>query len=330
MLKKTKIAQNLFFLLGAVALGILVYKTGFDSILLNIKQTGWWFVPIIGMWIIVYLANTSSFYVILNDGSQETREVKFLRLFKLVISGFAVNYITPFGLMGGEPYKIIELKKTLGIQKATSSVLLSTMMQLVSHFIFWMVSIPFLLFFVPVLSGLFEWLIFFVSIASVLFLFWAFRVYSRGGVERAVLLGTRLPFVGRRIKVFYWKNAEKLLQMDSLIADLYRNRKKDFVLSLLLAFFARSIVCVEVLLIMKAVGWPISFGQGVLIESIQSLVSNLFFFMPMQMGAREGGFAIVYRILAIPVSLGIFTSLCKRIREIFWTLTGLLLIQIKR
>ncbi|MDY9918510.1 Lysylphosphatidylglycerol synthase TM region [Porphyromonadaceae bacterium NLAE-zl-C104] len=330
MVKKTKIAQNLFFFLGGLALGIMVYKTGFDNILINIKQTGWWFVPIIGMWIIVYLVNTYSFYVIINDGSKEAREIGFLRLFKLVVSGFAVNYITPFGLMGGEPYKIIELKSTLGIQKATSTVLLSTMMHLVSHFIFWMISIPLLLFLVPVLSGLLEWLIFLVSIASLLFLFWAFRIYTRGGVERAVLIGGKLPFVGRRIRAFYRENQEKLSQMDGLIADLYKNRKGDFVLSLALEIFSRFFICVEIILIMQAIRWPVSFSQSILIESIQSLFSNLFFFMPMQMGAREGGFALVYRILAIPVALGIFTSLCKRIRELFWTLAGLLLIQVKR
>jgi len=40
------------------------------------------------------------------------------------------------------------------------------------------------------------------------------------------------------------------------------------------------------MLMMQAVGWPISFGQSVLIEAIQTLVGNLLFFMPMQMGTR--------------------------------------------
>ncbi len=61
----------------------------------DIRQTGWWFVPIIGLWVVVYLINTYSFYLILRDGSEETKKVGFLRLFKLVISGFAINYITP-------------------------------------------------------------------------------------------------------------------------------------------------------------------------------------------------------------------------------------------
>ncbi|NLY25290.1 MAG: flippase-like domain-containing protein [Bacteroidales bacterium] len=330
MAKKAKIAQNIFFLLGVLALGIMIYKTGIDTIFRDIRQTGWWFVPIIGLWVVVYLINTYSFYLIIQDGSPEAEKVGFVRLFKLVISGFAINYITPFGLMGGEPYKIIELQQTLGIQKATSSVLLSTMMHFVSHFIFWMVSIPLLLFLVPVLSDVVELGMILSSGTSLLLLLWAYRVYTRGGVDRAIVLGSRLPFIGKRLRAYRNQNREKINQMDTLIAGLYKNRKKDFIASLLLELFARFFLCIEVILMMKAIGNPINFGQSVLIESIQSLVGNLLFFMPMQMGSREGGIVIVYGILSIPLAYGVFVSLGKRIREFFWILVGIVLIKINR
>jgi uncharacterized protein (TIRG00374 family) len=330
MVKKAKIAQNLFFILGLLALGIMIYKIGLDNIWNDIKQTGWWFLPIIGLWCIIYLLNTIACNLIIQDGSPEAKNVKFLRLFKLVISGFAINYITPFGLMGGEPYKIIELQPTLGIQKATSSVLLATMMHFVSHFIFWMVSIPLLLFLVPVLSDTVALGMILSSATSFLLLMWAYRIYTRGGVDRALLLGSRLPFIGKRIKAYKQEHQDKIEQMDYLISDLYKNRKKDFIISLLLELLSRFLICVEVVLMMRAIGWPVSFGQSVLIESIQSLVGNLLFFMPMQMGSREGGMIMVYGLLSIPLSYAVFVSLCKRIREIFWTVVGVLLIKIKK
>ncbi len=77
--------------------------------------------------------------------------------------------------------------------------------------------------------------------------------------------------------------------MDTLIADLYRNRKKDFVASLSLEIFSRFFLCLEVILMMRAVGMPISYGKSVLIESIQSLIGNILFFMPDADGSREGG-----------------------------------------
>ena len=329
-MKKAKIAKNFFFILGALALGIMVYSIGLSNIWRDMKQTGWWFIPIIGMWLIVYTINTLSLYIILRDGSIETKRISFFRLFKLTVSGFAINYITPFGLMGGEPYKIIELQPELGIQKSTSSVLLGTMMRVVAHFIFWMVSIPLLLFLVPVLSDSVEIGIMITTGTTFLLLLWAYRIYTRGGVNRALIISSRLPFIGKKIKAYRTNNQEKISQMDELISDLYKNRKRDFFLSLSFEFIARILVCVEVILMMQAIKQPITFGESVLIESLQSLISNLFFFMPMQMGAREGGFVIVYGMLSIPLAYGVFVSICKRIRELFWTLIGVVLIKVNR
>ncbi len=329
-MKKAKLAKNIFFILGALALGIMVYSIGLNNIWRDMKQTGWWYIPIIGMWIFVYIINTLSLYIILRDGSQESKKIGFFRLFKLTISGFAINYITPFGLMGGEPYKIIELQPDLGIQKSTSSVLLGTMMRVVAHFIFWMVSIPLLLFLVPVLSDSVEIGIMITTGITFLLLLWAYRIYTRGGVNRALIISSRLPFIGKKIKAYRTNNQEKISQMDELISDLYKNRKRDFFLSLSFEFIARILVCVEVILMMQAIKQPITFGESVLIESLQSLISNLFFFMPMQMGAREGGFVIVYGMLSIPLAYGVFVSICKRIRELFWTLIGVVLIKINR
>lgn len=327
---KTRIAKNSFFILGALALGIMIYKIGFDNIWNDIKQTGWWYVPILGMWIVVYLMNTLSFYIILRDGTPETKNVSFIRLFKLTVSGFAINYITPFGLMGGEPYKIIELKQDIGIQKATSSVLLATMMHFVSHFIFWVVTIPMLFFLVPVISDSIEIGLIISGGTAFLLLLWAYRIYTKGGVNRALIMSSRLPFIGKKIKIYKRQHQDKISQMDVLIADLFNNRKKDFIASLLIEFIARILICVEIILMMKAINIPITFVQSVLIESIQSLISNLFFFMPMQMGTREGGFVIIYGILSIPVAYGVFVSISKRMRELFWTVIGILLIKAEK
>lgn len=327
MANKTRTVKNVFFILGVLTLGIMIYKIGLDNIWRDIKQTGWWFVPIFGMWIIIYFLNTMSFQIILRDGSPESENVSFLRLFKLTVSGFAINYITPFGLMGGEPYKIIELKEDLGIQKATSTVLLSTMMHFVSHFLFWIFTIPLLFFLVPVISDSIEIGLIISGGTAFLLLLWAYRIYTKGGVNRALIIACNLPFAGKRVRKYKDKHQEKIDQMDVLIANLYKNRKKDFIASLSIEFVARILISLEIILMMQAINMPVTIVQSILIESIQSLISNLFFFMPMQMGAREGGFVVIYGILSIPVAYGVFVSLCKRIREFFWTLIGILLIK---
>ena len=154
----------------------------------------------------------------------EANTVGFLRTLKLTISGYAINLITPFGLMGGEPYKIIELQPTLGIQKATSTVLLYMMMHFVSHFIFWMVSIPLLFLIVPNVAVSVRIILAIAGVASLLLLWWSFTVYSKGFVSKALSIAGKLPFAGKSVKAYKQKHIENSADGFSH-RRLYKNRK---------------------------------------------------------------------------------------------------------
>lgn len=328
-MNKTKIATNAFFVLGFIILGFMIHKIGLDTIWTNIKLTKWWFIAIIGIWGVVYLINTVSFHTIIRDGSPEAKKVSFLQVFRLTISGYAINQMTPFGLLGGEPYRVMKLKPKIGIQKATSSVLLYMMMHIVSHFIFWMISIPLLLLIVPNISSTIRIILVIVAIASLLLLYWSFTVYSKGFIVKALTLASKIPFLGKKVKIYYRQHSDKIMQMDHLIADLYKNRKKDFIKSLTIELLSRYAQCIEIIFMMYAIGFPVTFSESVLIESVQSLVGNLFFFMPMQLGAREGGFVIVFGMLSLAAAHGVYVSLCMRIRELVWSIIGLGIIKIE-
>ena len=48
----------------------------------------------------------------------------------------------------------------------------------------------------------------------------------------------------------------------------------------------------------------------------------------MQLGAREGGFALAAGGLAIPGAFGVYTALITRIRELVWIVIGVMLMKI--
>ena len=324
MLKKY---QNYFFLIGVLVLLFMVYKLGFDTIYENLRKTGWWFVPIFGIWIVVYLFNAWSLNIIITDGTPESEKVSIWKLLRLTISAYAINYMTPLGI-GGEPYKALKLKNDLGTHKATSSVLLYVMMHYVSHFFFWLISIPVFIFIMPEVSGVILMVLWAVFIACVLLIFWGYSVFTKGVIFTALTVGTKMPFFGQKIRIYRDKNKHHLDEMDMLISDLYTNRKKDFFSSLFVELVSRYISCLEVYFMAIPLAIDVSFIQAYLIVSIATLIANIFFFAPMQMGTREGGFVLATTTLALPAGLGAYIGLCTRIRELFWIFVGVLVTKI--
>ena len=126
---------------GIIAIIIMLCTMDMDytDIWRYLKQAGIYFPLILGLWLVVYWVNTVSWWLIINDEGR-VKGLSFWRVYKLTVSGFALNYTTPCGLMGGEPYRIMELKPFTGVSKATSSVILYVMMHIFSHFWFWFLS----------------------------------------------------------------------------------------------------------------------------------------------------------------------------------------------
>ena len=56
----------------------------------------------------------------------------------------------------------------------------------------------------------------------------------------------------------------------------------------------------------------------------------MLFFMPLQLGGREGGFLMSVSGLGLTANAGIFVALIVRLRELIWTAIGLLLIKVSK
>ena len=129
--------RNIFFAFGLIAVIVMLFtfKVSFAQLWADICHAGYWLIAILGLWIFLYIMNACTWRIIIR-GSGDC-PIPFWKILKLTITGFALNYATPAGLMGGEPYKIMELKPYIGTQRATSSVLLFAMMHIFAHFWFW-------------------------------------------------------------------------------------------------------------------------------------------------------------------------------------------------
>lgn len=323
--KHTTLYRNIFLGVGIVATLLMVQTIGFETILQNIQQAGWWFVVIIVIWAGVYLLNAFSFQLIIRDGSPAGNSVNFRHILKLIVSGYAINYTTPMGLLGGEPYRVMELKPLLGLKKSTSAVILYAMMHFVSHFILWLLAVLLIVIYVPINSDFLTYLLWSIFMGASALIFAFFRWYKTGMVFKVISLLSKVPGFAKRLQKYRDENEENLHEIDELISDLWLHRRQTFFLSLLVEIASRLFSCLEVFIMLFAIGYEVTFVQSVIIVSLATLIANLVFFSPMQLGAREGGYALALSILSLSyiAGAGLYVSLSTRIRELFWILLGL-------
>jgi len=321
-------AQNIFFIVGFLALVIMVWSIGLEEIIDNVVKTGWWFVAIIGMWLPIYLINTLAFMTIIRDEDPANHKVPFLHIFKINLSGFALKAATPLGFFGGDPYKIIEFRALFGVEKATSSVVLYSMTHISAHFLFWALAIIATALFLPMSINLrIFFLATFIFFSGLLFLLWI--GYRKGLTVRFFALCSRVPYLKRWVVPFLMKYNDRLILIDYQISHLYNKRRRAFILTLGLEFFARICNCMEVYVILLTVTSEVTLIQSIVIYTFMSLFTNILFFSPMQVGTREGGFLLAFKALSLSGGLGIYVSLVTRVRELFWMGIGILLMKVK-
>ena len=356
--------QNVFLAVGAIVLIVMITQLDFAQVWSGLRHAGYWFFAVVALWAFLYLFNTAAWYLIIKNNTQAPSnlpqkgeandsekdysltsnplpltsktpsppkqeglgEVSFFWLYKITISGFALNYATPGGLMGGEPYRIMELAPKIGTERASSSVILHTMTHMFSHFWFWLLSILLYIFTQPV--NFFMGILLSAAGAFCLLGLWFFIVgYRKGLAFRAMNLLRHVPFVKRWARPFIENHREQLDTIDAQIAALHSQNPRTFVGAVSLELSCRILSALEIFFILLVIMPSANYIQCILILAFTSLLANLLFFIPLQLGGREGGFLLSVDGLGMTASAGIFVALIVRLRELIWTGIGLLLIK---
>lgn len=320
--------RDIFFFIGIALLGVMLCSLDmpWSEIWSNVCRAGYWLPFNIVLWGLIYLINAASWHIIINDRGQT--HVPFSEVYRLTISGYVLNYVTPLGLLGGEPYRVMELSPYVGRSKAASSVILYSMMHIFSHFWFWLLGVMLFVLAYPVDLGM-SILLTVIAAVCLLVIYFFMKGYRNGLIVKVLHISSHIPYVGHWAKGFYERNEEALRRTDAQIAALHAQRKRTFYLSLGLELLARIVSSLEIYFLMRILTPEVTVVDSILIMAFSSLFSNLLFFMPMQIGAREGSIALMTERLHLTAGYGLFTGILCRIRELCWIVIGLVLIKVK-
>lgn len=325
--------QNAFFIFGLVVLAIMITQLDFEQVRDGLRRAGYWFAAVVVLWAFLYLFNTAAWLVIIKnvggDDPQGRRSVGFWWLYKTTISGFALNYATPGGLMGGEPYRIMALSPKIGTERASASVLLYAMTHMFSHFWFWLLSC--FLYVATQSVSLFMALLLVAIAAFCSLAIWFFlKGYKKGIAVSCMNVLRRFPMVRKWAAPFLERHREQLDTIDRQMAALHNQNRWSFVTAVGLELSCRVVSALEIYFVLLVLSPDASYLDSILILAFTSLFANMLFFMPLQLGGREGGFLMSAKGLALTTSAGIFVALIVRIRELIWTAIGLLMIKLSK
>ena len=325
--------QNIFFIFGLVVLTIMVTQLDFAEVWKGLRHAGYWFFAVVALWAVLYIFNTAAWYIIIKSQeddmhpAKQSSPVNFWWLYKITISGFALNYATPGGLMGGEPYRIMELSPKIGTERASSSVILYVMTHIFSHLWFWLLATLLYIITQPmtVFMGMVLGLVTLFCLAGIWFFL---KGYKKGLALRLMNFLRHIPGAKKWARGFIEAHKEQLDNVDLQIAALHNQNPRTFLGAVILEIACRVVSALEILFILMVLMPSVNFIQCVLILAFTSLFANMLFFMPLQLGGREGGFLMSVNGLGMTASAGIFVALIVRVRELIWTAIGLLLIKL--
>jgi len=307
--------------MGAALFWLLLRRFGASALVDSLIQQGPRFFLIMIPTAFSYLLFCLAFWLML--GGAARRAVSFSRLFLVSIAGFSLNYLTPFIALGGEPLKMWILSKDLGRQKAIGSVLAYNALHVLSHlFIFALACLigfalaPLNLARATLLS---VGLLVSCSLIAVIL-----SCHERGVTARlfGFLARLRLPGLTSE-RLAAWQ--EGLGRYDDQITQFYRQERRTFWLALSLDFLGRSIWATEMTVMFLNLGRWLDPIRAFFVHSVSSLMLVLSFFVPYELGVKEGVLCLCLQWIGLDPSAGIYLGVASRLREVIWIAVGLVI-----
>lgn len=320
----TRWLRPVLFLVGVGLFGHLVAGIGVARLWSDTVASGWMMVPIVLLFGVVYAFDTQALRLILKD---EPNPPDFPTAFATIVSGNALNFITPMINVGGEPYKIASLAPNLGASRAAGAVIVHSMIRILAQLLVWVTAVLlgfFLLALRPLTVGLLL-----LALACLGGLIVVLLVLHRhGGAARLAAWLSRVRIL-KRLAATLERAQPALEAMDGQITDFYHRHPRRFLEALGLEYLSRAVFMTEFILIGWSVGVSVGYVDAFTIGGLEGLISNVFFFVPYGAGTREGATVLMFRQLGYSGRIGLYAAVVSRIRDLIWIVAGLGLIWVR-
>ncbi len=313
---KLKIGLWLALFAGAALFVSLIAYEGVDEVLAAFAAAGWGLALVVAYNVVILAANAAGWASLI---PRDCRPAALLIL-AMRWMGNAVNQMLPVAQVGGEILRARLLAQS-GVPGAVAGAGVVADMT----------------------AGL--------ATQGVFAVFGAFLLVLNGGGSDVLPIAVGLCGLAGLLGVFFWAqksggfmrlarfiergaSGRKLTALtggaaalDQAVSDIYA-RPAPFLFCCLWRLAAWTLFAVETWLILRLLGYPITLGEAIVVESFVQVLRTIGFMVPGALGIQEGGYLALGAMAGVPPDAALALSLVKRARDLILGLPGLLAWQI--
>ena len=312
------------FLVGLLLFAIAIWQAGVGDVLKTISL----FPPLIIIFVFVLnfiavcIVGSLRWKIIIE--SQNSHKISFLKVLEAKLAGFAVSYITPSVLIGGEPVRAYMIKEETDCdwEESYASVIIDVAIYFFALFLSMIAGFLFLIDHFPLPAEFFygfEIIIIFDIL--ILYLFYSKMLNKNSDGDGFFIFIIKTLKLN---KIKFIKSREKNIEKtERIITRFFKNKKKAFLkaffLSILEIIFYLAVICV-IALHLDQTGAAFEFIQAVPIFFLITLAN--FVPIPGSFGSFEAALTFIFELLNLGKSNGFTLGLVYRFVNIALVVIG--------
>ncbi len=305
--------------LGCALFGYLVLRIGLREVVRPLVEIGWYFAVITAVYLCWEVVRALAYReCIAVSGSCPLWDALRFRL-----SGEAIQFLTSTGPFLAEPAKMWLLRQRgFNVKQAVAATLTEYLLYTFSSALLAVAGLACLLANFPLSRGVAD------SAKALLIGTGVFLAVAACAIAgRIYLIGTILkwfrsvPWAGRRLSFA----DQDLRETEDLLFVVLRDRPLRFLSIMALEFAAQGLLILELFVLLAATKESFSIYTSFLIEGATKFIGFAFFFIPGQVGAAEGTYALIFKAIGLPGSAGFALAVARRLRSLLVAGVGLAL-----
>jgi hypothetical protein len=316
----TRIARLSLLVLGFGVMAVLVWRAGPRVVWAILVRTGWSFLCFLAIYGVHLTVRAAALWRTVLGG-----RLRFADVFRIRLAGEAVEMLTFTGPFLAEPAKgWLLTRRGLPAANAFAAVVTEYLLYTVASSWLAIGGLWLLLARGTLPPRVDSGIVLVVALTIAFLVAFAFATMTGIGLIVPILRGSRVLVGAGRAE----RAAEAFSRVEHAIIQFLYEHRGRLTEVLALETAAHVLLVLEIWVVLVALGVSNSWYRAFILEGGMKFVPIVFGFIPGQLGALEGAYAMVAGAIGLPPALGLTLALMRRVRDLLTAGAGLVFVAI--